>query len=108
MAWATLNDAREMWTESRTIPDATLARLLADAEWQCEQIAPLVAPGATVPGAYARAVVLQARELAQAARRDGDMIALDSWSVRATPVTPTVKSILRPKRLPYFGGPRGA
>lgn len=92
--WASVEQARQDWPDAPA-SDATLLRLLGDAQAQCEAYAP---EGAVPSAGYARAVVLQARELWASARRDGDVIGTDSYAVRARPLTGAVKALLRPKR----------
>ena len=95
--WASVEQARQDWPDAPA-SDATLLRLLGDAQAQCEAYAPTLAEDADTPAGYARAVVLQARELWASARRDGDVIGTDTYAVRAWPLTGAVKALLRPKR----------
>jgi len=97
-AWATDEDAKTHWADAKTMDPAQLAQLLDAAQEQAEAFAPTLAEGAVIPDRYTLAVVAQARELYAAARRDGDVIAVDAYAIRARPLTSTVKQLLRPQR----------
>ena len=99
MMWATLEQARQDWADAQHLTDAVLTRLLVDATDACAAFAPMVPAGVDPPAPYARAVVLQARELWAAAHRDGDLIggAEDAYAVRVRPLTGSVRQILRPR-----------
>ena len=98
MPWATRDQARAIWKDAPA-SDSILDSLLADAEYQCAAYAPATST-MPVPAAWSRAVVLQARELWAAARRDGDLIGASDTgtAIRARPLTGAVKSLLRPRR----------
>lgn len=106
--WASKEQARAAWPDA-PVDDPTLDRLLLAAQEQCSAYAPvLVADEATgtitVPQRYTEAVVLQARELWGAARREGDVIGFDAYAVRVRPLGSTVKQLLRPQRgVPRLG-----
>lgn len=96
--WADAAAARVHWADARTMDAEQLDTLLAAAQEQAEAFAPVLAEGAAVPERYTLAVIAQARELYAAARRDGDVIAVDAYAIRARPLTATVKQLLRPSR----------
>jgi hypothetical protein len=94
-AWASLDDWRD-----RPRDEATATRLLAAAQEQCEAFAPLLVAGSPVPARYTQAVILQARELANAASRDSaDTIGADGYAIRVRPLTGAVRQLLRPPRV---------
>ena len=101
MAAAQLADARERWTDAGIIPDAVLTDLLETAWTACLvylpaaiTTAPAFAPEA-VPS-YVQANVMHARDIYQAAQRNGDVIGFDQYAVRVRPLSDTVRSLLRP------------
>lgn len=98
MAWASLGQARAWWADAQHLPDDTLTALLEDATHACQEYAPSLMAGAERPAGWARACVLQARELWAAAQRDGDLIGTDELLVRARPLTGAVRQLLRPRR----------
>jgi hypothetical protein len=99
MSWATTDDARaSTWKDAATIDDTALDKLLDVATEQCQAFAPVLPEGMDVPARYTQAVVLQARELWAAARRDGDVITGDTYALRARDLTATVRQLLRPRR----------
>lgn len=95
--WTSLTEARAIWPDA-PVSDVTLGSLLDDAEAQCRAYAPAWDENDDVPAGYGRAVVLQARELWAAARREGDLLGGSDYAVRARPLTGAVKTLLRPKR----------
>lgn len=98
MAWATLSQARQDWPDAPP-DDVVLQRLLEDATDQCAAYAPVLPEDAEPPSGWRRAVVLQAREVWAAARRDGDVIGVtDTYAITARPLTSSVRSLLRPRR----------
>lgn len=97
--WADITQAREHWADADLIPDDVLTDLLSAADVQCVAYAPVLAEGAAVPFNYTLAVILQARELWSAVKRDGDVIGMADFAIRARPLTATVKSLLRPESL---------
>ena len=96
-AWATLEQARQDWPDAPT-SDPVLQRLLDDATAQCAAYAPQLADDAEPPEEWARACILQARELWAAARRDGDVIGGEAYALRARALTDAVRGLLRPRR----------
>ena len=100
--WATLEQARQTWPDAPG-DDVVLTRLLEAAQEQAEAFAPV--PGDIVPARYTEAVILQARDLAAAATRTGDVVGIDDYPIRVRPLSGTVKQLLRPKQgRPRFGG----
>lgn len=95
-SWATLEFARSIWPDAVALSDESLQALLDDATAQCREFAPTLEEGAVLPDGYARATVLQARELAAAAKRDGDIIGGDVYAITARPLTGSVRALLRP------------
>lgn len=99
MAWVTLPEdetyVRRVWEDA---PSEGLEQLLADAEEELLDYAPQLEDDAPVPGRYRRAVVLQARELYLARTRDGDVVGIGDFALRARPLSATVQALLRPER----------
>lgn len=101
MAAAQLADARAQWTDAGTIPDAVLTDLLEAAWTACLAYLPTAVTSApafapeSIP-AYVQANVLHARDLFQAAQRQGDVIGFDQYAVRVRPLSDTVRALLRP------------
>lgn len=99
MSWADIPYARLMWPDAPKV-DATLQGYLDAAHGPCLAYAPALPvtdPPTPTPEAYKLAEVMQARELWQAARRDGDVIGFDDGSaVRARPLSTVAKVLLRP------------
>lgn len=97
--WATRELARASWPDAPT-DDGQLDRLLLAAQEQVERYAPALVMAEdgtiTVPQRYTEAVVLQARELWGASRREGDVIGFDAYAIRVRPLGATVKQLLRP------------
>lgn len=95
-AWASRDEARAHWADSKTIPDTTLDVLLEVATTSAKAYAPTLADGAVVPQHYMLGTVYQARETYAAAIRDGDTIGVGDYAFRARPLTGAVKQLLRP------------
>lgn len=93
-AWASIEQAHAHWPDSASLPEATLSTLLLVATAQCQNYAPYLA---FVPNRYMVATVYQAREVYAAGQRDGDIIGIGDYAIRARPLTSTVKSLLRPQ-----------
>lgn len=96
MTWATRDEARATWPDAVGMPDPVLDRLLDAAFEQCSAFAPPLPDGAVVPARYREANILQARELWQAAHRDGDLVGFETYAVRVRPLSATVQALLRP------------
>lgn len=102
MPWATREQARAQWPDAASIPDDTLDQLLDVATIQAQAFAPaLVVPidpaDLVIPPNYVQATIYQAREVYAAGQRDGDVIGLGDYAIRARPLTASVKSLLRPQ-----------
>jgi len=103
-AWATPADAlASTWKDAGDVPTPILEELLEAAEEQCREFAPVLPVDdlgveVTAPVRYRLAVVYQARELWAAGRRNGDVIAGDTYVIRAKDLTSTVRQLLRPRR----------
>lgn len=101
MSWITPTEARTLWPDAPKV-DTTLQLVLDAAERICRDFAPVLAvdeSGAElVPVTHRVAVVLQARALWSATRRDGDVLGIDGdgTALRVRPVDPTVQALLRP------------
>lgn len=85
-----------------TVVDATTATLSASATVTGTAV-PVVVVRA-VPSSYMLATVYQARETYDAAIRDGDVIGVGDYAIRARPLTGAVKQLLRPARYSLFVG----
>lgn len=58
----------------------------------------------TIPQVWMMATVYQAREVYAAGQRDGDVIGLGDYAIRARPLTPSVMTLLRPITRPMAVG----
>ena len=103
-SWATPEQAKAHWADAASLPPETLQTLLDVATEQCEVYAPVLPvvdpppdPPAPLPSRYVQACIYQAREVYAAGQRDGDIIGLGDYAIRARPLTSTVKSLLRPQ-----------
>lgn len=95
--WATLENARMIWSDAPS-SDALLNHLLNVSQELCEAYAPALGAGDPVPARYMQAVVQQARETWQNSERDGDVIGFDGdYAIRVRPLAETVKQLLRPR-----------
>lgn len=106
MAWATLEEVRDRWADAPSIDDVLLGQWLEAAQEACEAYAPDLPPGATVPGGWREAVVLQTRAIGANLKREGDVIGFGEGDtvVRIRPLGPEVKALLRPRRgVPVLG-----
>jgi hypothetical protein len=103
--WADPALAAQVWGEAQTLDPAALGALLADATTVCRAYAPTLPATTSLPAGWARAVVLQAREIHAAALREGDVIGMgEAYPIRARPLTGAVKALLRPRRaVPSLG-----
>lgn len=103
-AWATPEDAlASTWKDASDVPTPILEELLTAAEEQCRDFAPALPVDdlgveVAAPVRYRLAVIYQARELWAAGRRNGDVIAGDTYVVRARDLTASVRQLLRPRR----------
>lgn len=98
MAWADLPFARNHWADAGALDDGTLDDLLDVAREQVSAYAPPLTVPDQVPVSYRLAQVYQAREIAEAGKRDSqDVIGVGDYAIRARPLTATVKQLLRPQ-----------
>ena len=106
--WDTVADAHaearnpRLWADAPA-DDAALDAFLEAASDQVYAFAPptgVDAAGAPlpVPPRYRLATIYQARELQAAAVRDGDVIGVGEYGLRARPLVDSVQQLLRPKR----------
>lgn len=107
---ATIADARALWADASTIDDDVLADILATSWARCVEFLPagVADDWSNVPGPvmlrWKTANVYDARDLWAAGQRDGDVIAFDTYALRARPMSGTVASLLRPRRgVPMVG-----
>lgn len=93
--WATVSDARMIWSDAPSNDDL-LTHLLAVSQELCETYAPVLGAGDPVPARYMQAVVQQARETWSNSERDGDVIGFDGdYAIRVRPLAESVKQLLR-------------
>lgn len=93
--------ARAHWKDAGPLPDAVLDRLLSVAGRDCLAYAPATLAASTDQAdvdALTLAAVYQARELAAAAARSGDVIGVGDYAIRSRPLIDSVKALLRPRR----------
>lgn len=102
MAWATKEQARAHWADAVSLSDAVLDTLLDVATDQCRAYAP--ATPEPLPVSFMLATVYQAREVYSASQRDGDVIGVGDYAIRARPLTGTVRALLRPQMIPMAVG----
>lgn len=99
--------ARAHWADAQALPDATLDRLLSVAAGDCIAYAPAALVASVQPAdtdRLALGVVYQAREIAAAASRSGDVIGIGDYAIRSRPLIDSVRQILRPAtRTPAAG-----
>jgi len=106
--WDTVAEAHtearntRLWADAPA-DDATLDVLLEAASDQVHRFAPAVGVDTVgdplpVPPRYKLATIYQARELQAAAVRDGDVIGVGDYGLRARPLVDSVKQLLRPQR----------
>lgn len=95
-----------LWVDPETVaaewPDAVmdanaLERLIAAAQDVLEHYAPALPDGAPIPERYQEALLLHIREVWRASEREGDVLGLGEFAVRARDMTSTVKALLRPR-----------
>jgi hypothetical protein len=96
--WADTTRARRDWADAPS-DDARLNDLLTAATDACRSYAPTRAADAVIPVGWSTAAVFQAREIYNAATRDGqDVIGIGDYAIRARPLPDAVKALLRPQR----------
>lgn len=103
--WHTTDSAREEWPTEGTYTDVQLYRLLAAAKTQCVDYAPTLAEGEPVPMNWADAQLMQARNIANAAKTDpGSSADGELFVIRPYSMDKFVKNLLRPpKAVPVIG-----
>jgi hypothetical protein len=79
-----------------TVVDATTATLSAAATVTGTAVPVVIVRD--LPSSYMLATIYQARETYDAAIRDGDVIGVGDYAIRARPLTGAVKQLLRPDR----------
>lgn len=96
--WTTREQAERHWADAKTLTDATLDELLAAAEESCLTYGPALAdPLPTpMPVRWVLASIYQAREIRAAGLREGDVIGVGDYAIRARPLTSAVRQLLRP------------
>ena len=91
---------KELWPDGRNHTDDTLRSLILAAWEQCSAYLPAADLTAALadqpPARWAHANALQARDIFEAGRRDGDVIASEAGLMRARPLSATVAALLRP------------
>jgi hypothetical protein len=96
--WADKPRARRDWADAPA-DDARLDDLLTAATDACRAYAPTRDAAFVIPVGWTTATVYQAREIYNAATRDGqDVIGFGDYAIRARPLPDAVKSLLRPQR----------
>lgn len=99
-AWATLDEARRDWPDAPA-DDVLLTDLLDVARVKVASFGPALDDPDAPPDGWSYAQVLTARDVWQAARRQGDLIGFDTYAVRVRPLLADVQGIVRP----YVGRP---
>ena len=95
-AWATKAQARSHWPDAVNLEDSVLDVLLDSAQEQLAASRRTIP--ATIPTTWVLANVYHARDLYQAGLREGDLIGLGDFVVRARPMTSTVRQLMDPPR----------
>lgn len=118
--WLSLDIVREEWPDA-LVSDEWLTSILETAQEQILEYAPasltskldtLNLPialtstdpytesddSAAFPPRIRSALLMQAREIWRAAEREGDVLGVGEYTVRASDMTTTVRKILRPRR----------
>lgn len=93
--WHTVDSARLEWSDATGIDDLRLYSLLELARQQCAAFAPALAADARPPLEYRHAQLMQARNLINAGRAEGD--GDGDFVLRPFPLDWMVKQTLRPK-----------
>jgi len=102
--WATLETARRAWPDAPSgtpDDDDLLTQLLEIARDKVLTFGPLLADPDAPPDGWDYAQTLAARDVWQAARRDGDFIGFDTYAIRVRPLSADAQAIVRP----YKGTP---
>lgn len=96
--WADKALARRDWADAPS-SDPRLDDLLTAATLACRSYAPTRLPADVIPVSWSTATVYMAREIYNAAARDGqDVIGFGDYAIRARPLPDAVKALLRPQR----------
>lgn len=95
--WATVDDLQGAWPDA-VGDEQTLQRLLDAAQESLTDYAPALPDGADIPARYTEALLLHAREIWRSSERDGDVIGIGEFTVRAKDLTNQVKALLRPRK----------
>jgi hypothetical protein len=102
--WLTLEWARMLWPDARTIPDVSLWLVLESARIACTAYAPAlpvpeVGAEAVIPANYVQAQVAQARAIWNLMQTSpqSDLIGYDQTAVRVYPLDYNIRQLLRPK-----------
>lgn len=102
--WVDVTYARSLWADA-PLDDDLLESWLAGAQVSAEAYAPALPDDAVIPDdvpeTYKQAVVLQAREVYEAAQRDSaDVLGFSDsgYAVRVRPLGTTIRQLLRPRR----------
>lgn len=108
LAWHTLDSARDEWPTDGAYTDVQLYRLLEAARVECVAYiddADLTAPGQPVPLEWLDAQLMQARNIANAAKADpGTSPDGSLFVIRPYPLDKFVRDLLRPqRRVPVIG-----
>lgn len=93
--WHTVDSARLEWIDAASIDDLRLHTLLELARQQCAAYAPELAADERAPLNYRQAQLMQARNLLNAGRAEGD--GEGDFVLRPFPLDWMVKQTLRPK-----------
>ena len=105
--WATAADARtaELWPDAGDVSEGFLELLLEAAQETCEAYAPALAADAPVPARYRIAVVMHARDVWNASRRNPEgTMGPEDYAVQVRPLSLDVRQLLRPRDpRPVFG-----
>lgn len=103
--WHTLDSARAEWPTEGTYTDVQLFRLLEAAKRQCIEYAPALAADAPIPSSWLDAQIMQARNIANAAKTDpGQSPDGGLFVIRPYPMDKFVRNLLRPERaVPVIG-----
>jgi hypothetical protein len=96
--WPDESDILAIWPDAADLEEDAISVLARSAQAQCEAYAPVLADGATVPGNYKHAVIMQMRNLwnATETNSEGNMGEPGTY-YQPRPMDWFVTSLLRPK-----------
>lgn len=99
--WHDLDSARVQWVDAMHLEDEQLLEVLTAAQVLCEAYMP---EGAPVSANIRQAHLLQARDIWNAIKTDGDGgVGPDGFNIPVYSMSRVVKGLLRPKRgVPYL------